>query len=134
MATQYTSSRTLRLVLILIATIVLLPILLMMFAFPIMGSMSGQDGSYTSGMDGTGYSPMMDGGGIFAIWGLGMMLIFLIVLLGAAYLFYRIIFVRGRVAPKDPAVEELRQAYARGELTEEEYESRRKKLQGEREE
>ena len=81
----------------------------------------GMPGAY----GGTGY-------GIPPLWGIGMMLVFLVVFLGIGYILYRTL-VRGKhaFAAKEPALEELRMAYARGELTQEEFEERRKTLSGE---
>lgn len=125
MAHQHTSGSTLRTILIIVAVIVLFPILMMVFTLPMMGGWT------------VGYAPITGGYGgfgVFPLWGLGMMLIFLVVLLGVAYFLYRSLVGQRRAAAMDPALEELRHAYARGELTDEEYESRREKLQAEREE
>ena len=56
-----------------------------------------------------------------------MMLVFLLVLLGIGYLIYRA-FTRESLSSNDPALEELRLAYARGELSQEEFEQRRENL------
>ena len=117
MAQQRTTDDTLKIVLIVLAIIVLGP-MLMMFAFPLMGMWGG-------GMMG-GYG--MYGGS--SLWGIGMMLVWLVVLVGGGYLVYRWLSSGGGIAA-DPALEELRIAYARGDLTEEEYEQRRSKLDGE---
>lgn len=61
------------------------------------------------------------------VWGLGMMLLFLLVLLGIRYALYRA-FTSEKVAPHDPALEELHVAYARGGLTQEGFEQRRENL------
>lgn len=55
------------------------------------------------------------------------MLLFLLVLVGLGYLLYKGI-ANGTLSPQDRALEELRVAYARGELTEDEYEQRRDAL------
>lgn len=120
---------TLRIVLIAIAVIVLFPLLMMVFAFPMMGMMGWWGG----------YGPMMGGYGnggvsISPLWGIGMMLLFLAVLLGIGYFLYRALAGNSRaLISRDPALEELRLAYARGELSEEEFETRRRKLQRETE-
>ncbi|MFC3478635.1 SHOCT domain-containing protein [Halobacterium litoreum] len=87
-------------------------------------------------MDGTwGYGPMMDGA-----WGAGtagwvvllafaMRLLFFVALLGGAYLLYRAVTSDDDT---DPALEELRAAYARGDLTDDEYEERRERLERDR--
>lgn len=62
--------------------------------------------------------------------GVGMMLVWLVVLVGIGSFLYR--DLAGRVDTSrsgDPALEALRMAYARGELSEEEYEERRERLQ-----
>lgn len=114
MASRRTTDDTLRIVLIVLAVLVLAPVLMMAFAFPMMGMWGGMMG----GFGGSGVSPL---------WSIGMLLIWLLVLLGGGYLVYR--WISGsRVANSDPALEELRLAYARGEISEEEYETRRAKL------
>lgn len=65
--------------------------------------------------------------GMTPIWGIGMMLLFLLVLLGIGYLIYRV-FTRGTLGPDDPALTELRLAYARGDLSQEEFEQRQEDL------
>jgi putative membrane protein len=62
------------------------------------------------------------------IWGLGMMLLFVVILVGIGYVVYRA-FTSEKIAPSDPALEELRVAYARGELNQEEFEQRREDLE-----
>ncbi|WP_458207902.1 SHOCT domain-containing protein [Haladaptatus sp. NG-SE-30] len=116
MATTDTEDGLLRTVLIVLAVIVLVP-MLMMFTMPIMGMM----GWWGGGMFGGGFSPL---------WGIGMMLVWLIVFVGIGYFLYRGLVGggdRGRIT--DPALEELRLAYARGELSEQEYEERRERLE-----
>ena len=103
-------------ILLIVAVIVLLPILLM-FMMPTMGVMGGGMG----GMWGTGTA-------MSPIWSFAMMLLFLLVLVGIGYALYRA-FTSERVAPSDPALEEIRVAYARGELTQEEFEQRRDDLE-----
>jgi putative membrane protein len=92
--------------------------MLMMFSFPLMGMWGG-------GMMG-GYG--MSGGS--TLWGIGMSIVWLIVLVVGGYLVSRWLSGSGPVG-SDRALEELRVAYARGDLTEEEYEQRRSKLDGE---
>jgi len=99
--------------------------------------------SMGSGMAGTGpmgTGPMMGGAWDHGMWGasggpsgwllavgVGMQLLFLAVLVGVGYLGYRAL--TGRDASTDPALDELRAAYARGELSDEEYERRRERLE-----
>ncbi|WP_226023827.1 SHOCT domain-containing protein [Halomicrobium salinisoli] len=82
-----------------------------------------------------GFGPMMGGGmwgdGAMPWWlfvvGIAMQLLFLAALVGGGYLLYRA--VAGEEGDSDPALEELRLAYARGELTDDEYEQRRAALE-----
>lgn len=106
------SSTLVRGILLVLAVLILVPILMMMFMMPMMGLMGGMWGTEMT------MSPA---------WGFGMMLLFLLVLAGIGYVLYRV-FTGERVAPTDPALEELRIAYARGELTQEEFEQRREDL------
>lgn len=80
-----------------------------------------------------GFGPMMGGtwgGGTMPGWmsiiGLVMQLLFLAALVGGGYLLYRAV---GRESGSDQALEELQLAYARGDLTDEEYEQRRAALE-----
>jgi putative membrane protein len=116
MSTERTSDGLLRIVLIVLAVIVLFPLLMMVFAVPMMGMMGWWWGG---GM----------AGGLSPLWGIGMMLVWLVVLIGIGYLLYRGLV--GRVGPSmssDRALEELRTAYARGDLSDEEFEQRHAKL------
>ena len=106
------SGTLLRGILFVLAVLLLVPFLLMMFMMPMMGMMGGMGGT------GTAMSP---------VWGFGMMLLFLLVLVGIGYALYRA-FTSEKIAPTDRALEELRVAYARGELTQEEFEQRKKDL------
>jgi len=118
---------TLRTILIVLAIIILFPLLMMVFAFPLMGMM---------GWWGGGYGPMMGGYGAYGgsaispLWGIGMMLVFLAVLVAIGYFLYRGL-VRGRHVGgrSDAALEELRLAYARGDISHEEYDERMARLQ-----
>lgn len=83
------------------------------------------------GMWGGGWSHMADTG----MWGAGggawvwvvMWLVPLVVLGGLGYLLYR--GLAGTTDESaDPAIEELRRAYARGDLSDEEFERRRQRL------
>lgn len=104
-----------RLILIIVVAILLVPVLLMLFMIPVMGfghmwSWNGARGS---------------------IWPLLVFgLICLIVIFGIIYLLSRAI-LRLQRDRSDAALEELRQAYARGDLTDEEFEERRDRLQRE---
>lgn len=115
MATQTTprSNTFLRGILLVLAILLLVPLLMMLFMMPMMGMMGG--------MDGTG---MMISPG----WVLGMILLVLLVIVGIGYALYRA-FTRDRLTPNDPALEELRIAYARGKLPQEEFEQRQEALE-----
>ncbi|QIO24875.1 SHOCT domain-containing protein [Haloarcula sp. JP-L23] len=119
MSTERTSDGLLRIVLIVLAVIVLFPLLMMVFAMPMMGMMGWWWGG---GM----------AGGLSPLWGIGMMLVWLIVLVGIGYLLYRgLVGGVGSSLTGDKALEELRVAYARGDLSEEEFEERRANLRRE---
>ena len=110
----------LRTLLVIIAAIVLFSLLMMAFAVPMMGMWGGGhmwDGS------------MWGGTGVPWVWPL-MWLIFLAIISGIGYLLYRTV-KRPPGEQTDPALEELRSAYARGELSDEEFEKRRERLQRE---
>ncbi|MFC6734506.1 MULTISPECIES: SHOCT domain-containing protein [unclassified Haladaptatus] len=116
MSAERTSDGLLRIVLIVLAVIVLFPLLMMVFAMPMMGMMGWWWGG---GM----------AGGLSPLWGIGMMLVWLVVLVGIGYLLYRgLVGGVGSAVTGDRALEELRVAYARGELTEEEFEERHARL------
>lgn len=117
MSSRRTTDRTLQVVLVVLAVLLLGPMLMMVFMFPIMGMWGGMMG----GFDGVRMSPL---------WSLVMMLVWLLVLVGGGYLAYRWL-TGSNIGDTDPALEELRLAYARGEISEEEYEERRAKLDGE---
>lgn len=114
MSTHENSDSLLRIVLVVLAVIILAPILMMVLAFPLFGMWGGMMG----GFGGTGSGSM---------WGLGLSLVWLVVLLGVGYLVYRGLVGSGAVH-SDAALEELRLAYARGDLSDEEFEDRRSKL------
>jgi len=61
------------------------------------------------------------------VWGIGMMLVFLLIVLGVDTHAPSHAHQAG-ISSGDPAVEELRVAYARGELSQEEFEQRREAL------
>lgn len=105
----------LRIVLIAVATILLIPFLIMLFMVPIMGF--GHIW-YWNGTTGSLWPLLVIG------------LVCLIIIFGIVYLLYRAIIGLQRDR-SDAALEELRQAYARGELTDEEFEERRERLQRE---
>jgi putative membrane protein len=106
---------TTTIVLLILGAIVVLPLLTMGMGF---GGMMG-------------YGGMMGGYGTTSGWwplvGMLVQLVFLLVLLGGGYLVFR--RVTESQSTRNPAMEELRMAYARGDLTEEEFEARRNKLE-----
>jgi len=119
MSTERSSDGFLRIALLVLAVLVLFPLLMMVFAVPMMGMM----GWWWGGGMASGLSPL---------WGIGMMLLWLVVLVGVGYLLYRgLVGGVGSSVAADPALEELRLAYARGDLSEEEFEERRAKLERE---
>ncbi|MBB6646926.1 SHOCT domain-containing protein [Halobellus ruber] len=112
------NEQLLRVLLIIVAVVLLVPFLLMAIMMPAMG-MWGWGHMGDVGM----------WGGAGWMW-LLMWLIVLAVVLGLGYLLYRgIRRTDGR--SEDVALEELRVAYARGELSDEEFETRRERLQRE---
>lgn len=111
MAERNSTDSLLRLLLVVLAAIILVPVLMMVFAIPLMWS-GGMMGTY----------------GASTLWGIGMTLVWLAVLVGIGYLFYR--WLTGdRIPATDPALEELRLAFARGEVSEEEFQTRKEKLE-----
>jgi putative membrane protein len=106
---------TTTIVLLILGAILVLPLLTMGLG---VGGMMGYDG-------------MMGGYGATSGWwplaGMLVQLVFLLVLLGGGYLVFR--RVTDSNSAQNPAMEELRMAYARGDLTDEEFETRRKNLE-----
>ncbi|WP_254534892.1 SHOCT domain-containing protein [Halomarina litorea] len=78
-----------------------------------------------------GYGGMMSGYGTTSGWwplvGMLVPLVFLLILLGGGYLVFR--RVTESQSTWNPAIEELRMAYARGDLTERAFKTRRDKLE-----
>ena len=119
MSTQRNGGSLLWVALAVLAAIVLLPALMMLlFAMPMMGMMGGWGVG-----PGTGPAPL---------WGLGMMVVALVAVLGVGYFIYRGL-AGSRTLGRDRAMEELRAAYARGDLSDEEFERRRERLRRDRE-
>ena len=107
-----------QMMLIVIAFILLLPVLMIGLAWPMMGMW---DGGHMWGWESESVS----------VWIMMLMwLVPLAVLLAVGYLLYRG-FDRSTAQSGDPALEELRLAYARGDLTDEEFEARRTRLRDE---
>ena len=119
MSTPRTSGTILRTVVVVLAIVLLFPLLMMVFAVPMMGMMDWWGGTGPS----VGLSPL---------WGIGMMVLFLIVLIGSGYFLYQSLTdgsLDANTHRTAPALEELRLAYARGELSDEEFEQRRETLE-----
>lgn len=117
--TTTTSDRQLVWVVVaIVAALFVLPVLLMgvwmLVAGPMMGGWDHMMGGTTAGM---ARVPLA----------VGLQLVVFALLLGAGYLGYRA--VTGTDEATDPALEELRTAYARGELSDEEYERRKDRLE-----
>ena len=104
-------------IVIVVAALVAIPLVMMAVMMPMMGM---------AGWSHMGDHGMWAGTMGWGTWGL-MMIVPLLVLLGAGYAVYRVVS-GGTDETRDPALEELRQAYARGELSDEEFESRRARL------
>ena len=64
------------------------------------------------------------------VWAFALMFLLLVVVLGMGYMFSKSVESVAMSRP-DPALEELRIAYARGEITREEFRERRTDLRGE---
>ncbi|AGB15008.1 putative membrane protein [Halovivax ruber XH-70] len=121
MTTDTTTRRLVWLVLLLVGALIVLP------TFGMWGGMMGSgpmmDGVWGDHMWGTGPSAWM------FIIGIGMQLLFLALVIGALYLGYQAL--PGQEESTDPALDELRSAYARGDLSDEEYERRLERLESE---
>ena len=106
---------TTTIVLLILGAIILLPLLTMGMGFGGMMGYGGMMGQY----GGTG--------GWWPFIGMLVPIIFLLILLGGGYLVFR--RMSETQTSRNPAMEELRTAYARGDLTDEEFESRRERLE-----
>jgi putative membrane protein len=113
-------TRLVTILLIIIGAFVIFPLFFMGFGMMGFGPMMG--GMWGGGMWGDGTIP-----GWMFIVGIVMQLLFLAAIIGGGYLIYRA--VAGSESDSDHVLEELRLAYARGELTDEEYEQRREVLE-----
>jgi putative membrane protein len=118
MSQDTTDRQLVTLVLIALGALLVLPLLM---GFGMMGFGSMMGGMWGGGMWGNGGTPTW-------LMGLGVIvqLVFLAVVVGVGYLVYRA--VTGAAGP-DRATQELRLAYARGDLSDEEYEQRRDALE-----
>ncbi len=107
----------LRTALLVLLAVLLLPVLMMVVMMPMMGA-AGWSHMWGDGMwNGTGAWLM-----------LLMMVVPLLVLAGLGYVIYRSALGSIDQQP-DGALEELRRAYARGDISDEEFERRRTKLE-----
>ncbi|OYR58897.1 SHOCT domain-containing protein (plasmid) [Haloplanus rallus] len=106
---------TTTILLLILGAFILLPLLMMGMGFGGMMGYGGMMGQYGST------------GGWWPVIGMLVPLVFLVALLGGGYLLFR--RVSKTQTSDNPAMEELRLAYARGDLTDEEFESRRNKLE-----
>ncbi|MFC7020267.1 MULTISPECIES: SHOCT domain-containing protein [Haloarcula] len=111
--------RLITIVLIIIGAFVLFPMFFMGFGMMGVGPMMG--GTWGGHMWGDGTMS-----GWMYVVGIVMQLLFLAALLVGGYLLYQAI--AGNKSNSNQALEELRLAYARGELTDDEYEQRREAL------
>lgn len=105
---------------ILVALAVLVPLLGMLVMMPVVGMWSA------------GHMPnggMWDGRGTSWLW-LASWLVVVALVAGGGYLLYRAVS-QSDDDQVDPALEGVRLAYARGELTDEEFEQRRERLERE---
>jgi len=123
MATDTRDTRLVTIVLIAIGALVVLPMLFMGFGMMGVGPMMG--GMWGHGVWGGGTVP-----GWMPLVAVLMQLLFVAAIIGGGYLLYRA--VTGSSDGSDGALEELRRAYARGELSDEEYEQRRETLERDR--
>ena len=115
MSTNSTDKQLVTIVLVVLGAVVVLPVLFVGF-----GPMTG--GMWGGHMWGDGTVP-----GWMVLVGLLMQLLFLAAIVGAGYLVYRAVTTAD--SGTDRALEELRLAYARGDLTDEEYEQRKDTLE-----
>lgn len=120
MPTNSDDKRLVTLLLVIIGAVFIVPLFFM--GFGMMGFGPMMSGMWGGHMWGDGTMP-----GWMFIAGIVMQLLFLAALVGGGYLIYRAI--AGDASDSDQALEELRLAYARGELTDEEYEQRRDALE-----
>lgn len=120
MSEETDDTRLITILLVILGAFVIVPTFFMGFGMMGFGPMMGGTGS--GGMWGDGTIP----GWLFTV-GVVAQLLFLAAVVGGGYLIYRA--VAGSERDSDRALEELRLAYARGELTDDEYEQRREVLE-----
>jgi putative membrane protein len=118
MSQNTTDRQLVTLVLVILGALLLLPVLLM---GGMMGFGTTMGGTWGGHMWGAGQAS-----GWMVLIGAVVQLVFLAAVVGVGYLLYRALV--GSDSGTDEALEELRHAYARGDLTDEEYEQRRETL------
>jgi len=119
MSRSSTDNQLVVLVLVVLGAVVILPLVFMGFGMMGFGPMMG--GMWGGHMWGDGTVP-----GWMVLVGVLMQLLFLAAIVGVGYLIYRAVATS---TGTDGALEELRLAYARGDLTDEEYEQRKDALE-----
>jgi len=124
MATNTSDRQLVWVVLAIVGVFLVLPAVGMRFGAMGMGPMMG--GVWEHGM----WGPTDGVPGWLLVVGLAIQVLFLALLVGAGYLGYRALSAGGGSA--DPALAELRAAYARGDLDDEEFERRRDRLDPDR--
>ncbi|RNJ22698.1 MULTISPECIES: SHOCT domain-containing protein [Haloarculaceae] len=120
MPTTSTDNQLVTIVLVVLGALLILPVLFMGFGMMGFGPMMG--GMWGGHMWGDGTVP-----GWMVLVGLLMQLLFIAAIVGAGYLIYRAVATSN--SGTDQALEELRLAYARGDLTDDEYEQRKEALE-----
>jgi putative membrane protein len=119
MATETNDTRLVTIVLVTLGALVVLPMVFMGFGLMGFGPMMG--GMWGHGAWGDGAAP-----GWMPLVAVLVQLLFVAAIIGGGYLLYRAI---AGSDDSDRALEELRLAYARGEMSDEEYEQRRDALE-----
>jgi len=119
MATETNDTRLVTIVLVTLGALVVLPMVFMGFGLMGFGPMMG--GMWGPGAWGDGAAP-----GWMPLVAVLVQLLFVAAIIGGGYLLYRAI---AGSDDSDRALEELRLAYARGEMSDEEYEQRRDALE-----
>jgi len=120
MPTTSTDNQLVTIVLVVLGALLILPVLFM--GFGMMGFSPMMGGMWGGHMWGDGTVP-----GWMALVGLLMQMLFIAAIVGVGYLIYRA--MTDSDGSTDQALEELRLAYARGDLTDEEYEQRKNALE-----